>query len=517
MSLPPSNQPAGAELNRAPGVPGGEVPTVPVLPADPVEQWHRVHPASPAIRGWLALVAIVVIFSRNFIERFFSDGAVGSGGSRGSGGWPTWLAVVLILVLIAAIGIGFMLSWYFTRFQVTRDHVRVNTGVIFRQQRQARIDRVQAIDIIQPLLARILGLAELKFDVADAGKSTMRLAFLKHDEAQQLRASILARAAGLQMPEGSSYTPGAASQVPEAPEREVLRLSPGRIIASVVVSWVTLVFLVLAGVLIWLASLQLWGALIGLIPLAFGLVGSFWQRFAKEFNFRIAVSAAGVRLHYGLVETRSQTIPPGRVQAVGIDQDPLWRLFGWYRVRVNVAGYGAEQTEERSTVLPVGTRQEVFAVLSLVFPDPGTENPERVFTAGLDGSGSAEGFRHSPAAARWIDPLSWRRNAYRATETALLCRHGVLFRQLQVVPHARTQSLQLNQGPLQRLLGLVSIVLHSTPGPVRPRVKHLAVQAGRQLFAEQAERAAKARRLSAPGRQSAEQLDPDRSAHEPGR
>ena len=38
-----------------------------------------------------------------------------------------------------------------------------------RDQRQVRLDRVQAVDLRQPLLARIAGLAELKFEAADGG------------------------------------------------------------------------------------------------------------------------------------------------------------------------------------------------------------------------------------------------------------------------------------------------------------------------------------------------------------
>lgn len=467
-------------------------------------RWCRVHPASPVVRGWLAIVAIAVVFGRNFLEQLFSqigpDWQIGSDRPlSGVDFGPVWLTLLMLLGVMVVICAGFALSWYFTRFQITSDHVRVNSGVIFRQQRQARIDRVQAIDVVQPLLARIFGLAELKFEVAQAGGSLMRLAFLTIDDAQRLRAYILARAAAV--PVAGPEQPGAEPSVTsEIREFEVLRLPSGRILASVVLSWVSVVAVLLAVVLIWLASHQLWGALIALLPLGLGLLGVYWQRFAKEFDFRIAVSSAGVRLHYGLVETRSQTIPPGRVQAVGIDQDPLWRVFGWYRVRVNVAGYGMELDSERCTVLPVGVRQDVLTVLSLIFPNPGVENPERVFAAGLSGSGPAEGFHHSPPSARWLDPLAWKRNAYRVTATALLCRHGVLFRQLQVVPHVRTQSLQLRQGPWQRLLGLVSIALHSTPGPVRPVVRHLGVRVGRELFAEQADRATQARRLALPER-----------------
>ncbi|MDD0859530.1 PH domain-containing protein [Arthrobacter alpinus] len=196
------------------------------------------------------------------------------------------------------------------------------------------------------------------------------------------------------------------------------------------------------------------------------------------------------------METRSQTIPPGRVQAVSISQGPVWRPFGWYRVQVNVAGYGDDSSgSSRSVVLPVGTEAEVMAVLGLVFPDPGVERPFDMFAAGLRGVGADEGFVHSPRTARWVDPISWRHNAFRATATALLCRRGRFFRSLQVVPHERTQSLGLRQGPLMARLGLVNFELHSTVGPIRPRVHHLSTANGLALFDEQSARAATARRI----------------------
>lgn len=470
--------------------PGAAAPRIGFY-TDSTDDWHRVHPASPAVRGWLAVVAIAVIFGRNFFEQLFREGISGrSGGS----GMPWWIVALVVGGAVLVFGVSFGLSWYFTRYQVTDDHVRINSGFIFRQQRQARIDRVQAIDVVQPLLARIFGLAELKFEVADSGKSAMKLSFLKLDEAKRLRAAILARAAGVQV------DPENPSAIEEAPEQQILQIPPGRILGSIVASELTLILLLVAVGLIVLAILGWWGALLGLLPVLLALGGGYWQRFSKDFNFRIATSPDGVRLHYGLLETRAQTIPPGRVQAVGISQGPVWRIFGWYRIHLNVAGYGASEQENRSTLLPVGTVQDVFAVLALIFADPGVPDPQEVFTAALRGKGQAGGFRHSPRRARWVDPIAWRRNAFRATETALLCRHGVFFRNLQVVPHERTQSLQLNQGPVQRLLGLANFELHSTPGPVKPVVRHMDVQTAHELFLAQAARAAKARRLARPER-----------------
>jgi putative membrane protein len=69
----------------------------------------------------------------------------------------------------------------------------------------------------------------------------------------------------------------------------------------------------------------------------------------------------------------------------------------------------------------------------------------------------------------------------------------VLVRELDVVPHARTQSLGLEQGPVQRRLGLATFALHSTQGPVSPSVRHLAGADAAALLHEQARRARTAR------------------------
>ena len=158
------------------------------------------------------------------------------------------------------------------------------------------------------------------------------------------------------------------------------------------------------------------------------------------------------------------------MQAVRLSQPLLWRRTGWWKVQVNVAGYGAGGDESKgdseTVLLPVGTRGEAVAVLAFVAPDLGVgpeEYPRLVVDAGLDGSGSAHGFVTSPPAARWFDWISWRRNGFRVTDQVLLVRHGVVERTLVLVPHARTQSIGVTQGPLERRLGLASFALHSTP------------------------------------------------------
>ncbi|MEO3931635.1 PH domain-containing protein [Micrococcaceae bacterium Sec7.4] len=469
--------------------------------------WLRVHPASPFVRGWVALAAIGFFFFRDTFERMLRGGPLVDEQLAGRAPWLLLGGGVVLLLTV----LGYILSWYFTRYQVADGYVRLNTGFLFKQQRQARLDRVQAIDIVQPLLARIFGLAELKFEVADAGESAVRLSYLRMDEARQLRATILARASGA-VPDPAD--PGATAE--EAPEHAVLTVPPGRLIGSLILSEQSVV-VVAGGVasVVLSAITENRSFYLFLIPAALGMVAAYWNSINRGYNFTAAISPDGIRLRYGLLDTQAQTLPPGRIQALRVSQPPLWRLFGWYRIQVNVAGYGAAgdngEGSARTTLLPVGTFAEVLTMLSLVLPDPGTPDPVRVFTAGVNGlagpAGPAVGpagpavparddggFVTTPRRARLLAPLGWRRNGFTATDTALLVRSGRWWRHLVVVPHQRTQSMALEQGPLARRYRVVDLVLHTTAGPVSPRLIQAGLDEGRGLLDAQAARARAARK-----------------------
>ena len=469
----------------------------------PDGEWLRVHPASPFVRGWVALAAIAFFFGRDLFERSLQGQPVFEEGFDRRAPWLLGGGAVVLAVAV----LGFVLTWYFTKYQVSAGYVRVNSGLLFRQHRQARLDRVQAIDIVQPLLARIFGLAELRFEVADAGESAVRLAYLKIADARQLRATILARASGAVAGAGSGSGsvggldgPGRLTQpAPEAPEFTVLAVPPSRLIGSLLLSEQSFFIVVGGAASVFLSALTDNRAFyFYLVPAALGLAASYWNFFNKGYNFTAAISPDGIRLRYGLLDTQAQTLPPGRIQAVKVAQPPLWRPFGWYRMQVNVAGYGtsgnAVEGNTRTILLPVGKFADVLAMLSLVLPDPGTDQPEAVFAAGLGGFDSDGGFVITPRRAWLLAPLAWRRNGFAATDRALLIRSGRWWRELVVVPHQRTQSMALHQGPVARHFRVADLVLHTTAGPVAPRLTQAGLDEARQLFDEQSARARLARK-----------------------
>ena len=480
------------------------VPAPTTRPHEADGQWHRVHWLTPAVKSWQAIAVVLVVFVQDWgqsVARGEHGLLPGTGDPSGGGGIAgRWLAGGLgVLAVLIAVGVGFaVLSWRLTRYRVTEDALELHHGVISRRQRRARLDRLQAVDLVQPLVARVVGLARLNVEVAGGSGSKIQLAYLTYDQAQNLRNHLLARAAGVRYD---------TEQAPEAPEHQVLDVPTDRLIGSLALSGPAMAFtLVLAGLVAVTVVTRSPGPLAGSFPVLLAVGSVLWQRFSRGFGFRAATSPDGLRLRHGLLEHRTQTVPPGRVQAVRMSQPLLWRGSDWWRVQVNVAGYGhhSDNREFTETVLlPVGHRGEAMAVVAFVLPDLGVAPPDdahAVVAAAMSGAGAAHGFVGSPRAARWLDPLAWRRNGFRVTDQALIIRRGWVHRHVEFVPHARTQSCGVRQALLQRPLGLASFHLHSTPGPISPVVPHLATADAAALLAGQAERARLARAAAGPER-----------------
>ena len=496
----PGCDPAVTELNASDDLTGASRPNEPEPGAD--VSWHRLHPLTPLVRGWKVVAVLVAILAQQRGDQLLSNGL------------PTRQEALITLGVLAGaavVGGGYaMLAWQRAAYRVDGDTLQLHTGVLFRQQRQARLDRLQAVDVVRPLLARFFGLAELKLEVAGGKDSAISLSLLREAEAQQLRNTLLARAAGVRYE-------GAAA--PEAPEHEVLTVPVPMTLESFARRAIAVVaVLALVGTVVAVAVTRQAAVLAGVLPVLLGVGGTAWAKFTSAFGFRVATSPDGIRLHHGLLTTRAQTVPPGRVQVVRLRQPLLWRSRDWWGLEVNVAGYsggsgggndvGKDSAGQENVLLTVGTRAQALLVLRLALPalapglageagwEAGGEDAERTLRAieaGLTRTDSEGGFVVAPRRTRWIDPIGWRRHGVSVLDDVLLLRRGVLVRELDVVPHARTQSLGVTQGPLQRRLGVATFAAHSTQGPVNPSVAHLPTEVAGDLLDQQAERGAVAR------------------------
>jgi putative membrane protein len=116
-----------------------------------------------------------------------------------------------------------------------------------------------------------------------------------------------------------------------------------------------------------------------------------------------------------------------------------------------------------------------------------------VLDASLAGRGEAAGYVITPRRARVVDPFVWSRQGVLVTREAMLMRTGLLTRTLDVVPHGRTQSVGISQGPIERRLGIANLHMHTVPGPGLPTVPHLDQDQAARITFDAAARARQAR------------------------
>ena len=423
---------------------------------------RRVHPWTPFIEGvrWWpgGIVAGVTLAAQ-------ADVKVGSGAI---------LVGIAGLIGVTLVGMAWAyLGWQRRTFWFDDDgDLRVDSGVLSRNERRLQLSRLQSVDVLQPLVARVAGLAEVRVEVAGAGDSKINLQYLTLREATDLRNEIIARSAGVR------------HDVAEAPENVLVRVPPGDLVVSLLLRAET--WLLLAVSVLLLVTTVATNGVAGIGFLVVGGIPVFqvFTQFSRYYDFTVAESPDGLRLRHGLLQKTRQTVPPGRVQAVGFVQPFLWRKRGWVRVRLNVAGTSAStqgngnETYTENVLLPVAPWPVALAVVARVLP-------------GVD----LQAIPTIPAPQRsrrraWIQ---WRQLAVGWDDQVFITRGGRITERWDVVPHARTQSVRVTQGIWQRSLRLASVHVDSTPGAVKIVGLHRDAADARRLAQEQADRATEAR------------------------
>jgi putative membrane protein len=501
-------------------------------------EWHRLHPATPLFRGGIAFIVVLGILISNFRDRAIDFFFGGDGDFDGEGD-PIDFIVEQELVLVALLALmgvlllfiaGFWLSWRMHTFRITDEVVEVRSGILFRTNRKGRLDRIQGVNVGRPFIPRLFGAAKLEVSVA-GNDANVQLSYLHSRTADALRADILRLASGARREAsgGAGAADGAGTagahdlsgmldeRVSEflAPELDpalaepeaVLRMNPGRLVGSTVLSETTIVFvLLILGLSVGIAVSGELFLFVGFLPAILGLGGYLVSRITRSLRYSIASTPDGVRVGFGLLSTTNETLPPGRIHSVRVSQPLLWRPSGWWQIAVNRASRSSQSGaagQQQTTILPVGNLDDVRTVLRLLLPDVATDDVMPVLEQGLTSSGRRkvvtapegaapdgavpdgavpDGFVNSPPRARILRWFSQPRNGFAVSDGAVMLRRGAIWRDLTIVPFPRMQSVSVRQGPLLRSLRLAAIQVHTVAGPITPSLGALDVTQAMELF-----------------------------------
>ncbi len=416
-----------------------------------VDAWQRLHPLSPVARIGRVIPALLVglVISTT------------GGNSRSS---TTGIIYLVIAALAVVLGI---VHWLVTRWRIDGDTLRIETGLIRRDSRRLPLNRIQAVDVVRPLVARLLGVSELRIRLAGSGSTDGRLAYLSEAQAGALRLRLLS---------GHGEHP----EIPAPATQEVLMaaVGTGRLVASVLLSMVSIVLSLAVVILLALAAFAPKAAAAAggvLAVYLFSFAGVIWRRIVGQYHFEAMDSADGVHIRRGLFQTISETIPFGRIQAVRQVQPLLWRPLGWCRLEVDIAGTGGRKQRGEGTsvvrkaLLPVGTRDEAWDLVVRLMGGP---DPERT---------------PPPRCARYKAPLSYHFLSAGHDDTHAVCVTGRLNRTTAWVPLEKSQSIRRIQGPAQRRFGLATVHVDAAGRRTRAEFRDRTIEEADRLVEELSE------------------------------
>ena len=424
-------------------------------------QYQHVHRLTPLLRLWSVILALIAAFALNVNMAALRDiFAFITGEHRGEALRDTALALAGFIAVCAVVWLVSGLWWRRMGYRLGAEELSLRRGLLSVQLRTARYDRTQAVDVVEPVIARLFRLAAVRVETAGGQSSVIEIAYLKKSDAEALRDDILARVHGAPTPAAtdtdidataadatSAHTPAATAEEPAlVPEIPIAR--------SLIAAALRTSTLFLVGFLILVVVTRL--PLSTALPILVGLIPNVWNVLDSSWRYTARTDGEVLNITYGLADRRRQSIRLDRIHAVQITQPFLWRPLGWYEVRVSVAGYGASASGKASgstRILPVGTLAQARQFL------PADAAPTYA----------------SPARAKWVSPLDYRQQTVALTGEYVIVRNGRLNRRVKAIHTSHIQELTYRRGPISQALGLATVGLDLVQGPVRMDARNLTL------------------------------------------
>jgi putative membrane protein len=395
----PSPMPAAESFGVSPPLPD------PVRPSGsaPGADWRRLDPRVLLVVPVKQLGAVAPVVVLLLV------------GGRGGGVWQLFGALIPVL---AVLGVG-LVRWGTVRYRVGAERVELRSGLVRRAERSVRRDRVRTVDLHASLVNRLFGLTvvEIGTGTGDSKSGRLTLDAVTVAEGERLRHELLDRTAPLstanqptdQQPNRpSSQPPNRPSnrppgRLPASPgpagvtvarlDRRWLRYAPltgsGLVAVGAIVGTVFKVAsdagidiadsntvhsagARLSDTPIWLIVL-----ILALLVLVLGGLGSLLVYVEGWWHYRLTREPDDtLRLHRGLLTTRSLSIEQRRMRGAEVVEPLLLRLAGGARCVAVTTGLDAK-TSNRGTLLPPAPLSEAHRVAAsaLLLDDPsaGTE------------------------------------------------------------------------------------------------------------------------------------------------
>lgn len=400
-------------------------------------------------------------------------------------------------------------GYYFFRYRLSARELFIESGVFSRQKRSIPLERIQRVEVDQPLIPRLFGTARVQLMTGSGMGAEGTLEFISLKEAEILREAVRAvrqsreetppPTSGVASVEPTSTTPHADAEVRFALSRlELLRTGAMRFsLVYIAIAFSALQFtgMQVEDVVYWIergsylkyvpyldASPAVAVGLTVIVAIALSWLAGILQTIIQFNGFILRDDGEKFYTTRGLAGRYDRSIPRTKIQALVFSSNPIMRAFGYQRLDAVTMGLNDEGSG-RETLIPMAPVRILHAFASQYLgatPHAELHPVSRVFIRRRQIQYSA--LLSLPVAATiWLSwhalwglallPFlwllayrQWLAHGFVVEETRLIVQYGAIWRSQWSVPISKVQSLDLYASWFQRRKQVASVAVDLAGG-----------------------------------------------------
>lgn len=456
--------------------------------------FRRLHPSTLVQRFVQSLPGFVLLLIPMF-----------RGTDDGMGRFSLTLLFIFGVLTVPSLIAGY----YFFRYRLTGRELLIESGVFSRQKRSIPLERIQRVEVDQPLIPRLFGTARVQLMTGSGMGAEGTLEFISLKEAEALRAAVReVRQAREEAPlpspgdlpkEPASTTPHTDAEVRFALSRmELLRTGAMRFsLVYIAIAFSALQFtgMQVEDVVYWIergsylkyvplldASPAVAVGLTVVVAIALSWLAGILQTIIQFNGFLLRDDGEKFYTSRGLAGRYDRSIPRNKIQALVFSSNPIMRMFGYMRLDAVTMGLNDEGSG-RETLIPMAPLEVIHAFSQQhlhASPQADLHPVSRKYILRRQLRYSAA-LGASVAATLWISwymlwglvllPLmwllayrQWKAHGFVVEEDQLVIQYGAIWRSQWSVPISKVQSLDLYASWFQRRKDLASVAVDLAGG-----------------------------------------------------
>lgn len=319
---------------------------------------QRLHPIAIVLMIFTSLKEIILTLGIGFIFIFNV--------------FDLLYSLIFIGLMLLVVCLMSLLKWLNYTYWIEADELKIEYGVLIKKNNFIPANRIHKIDLTATILHRLFKVVHVEIDTAGSdNKKEASLLAVARDEGLNIRRQLRKKKTDKQVERtafnqhsvslGRLFLAGSTSGsvgvilvtlmitfsqieefIPEQMIKDAFRFITEANLALIIILLISAVFV------LWLI----------------GIAGTM----IKYGHFQISETEDGLHIGRGLLEIKQHTLSYDRIQAIGIEENPVRELLGYVRIYAIVAGGSVEKRDSYSVLHPLIKKSEARSFLEAFVP-----------------------------------------------------------------------------------------------------------------------------------------------------